>query len=158
MALAIQLSRNRQAIIDDEDFEKLNKYKWYISTKGYAIAHTWKNGKRTTMTMHRIIMKSPTRGQIDHKNNDKLDNQKINLRLCNTSQNKANSLKHHNNKSGYKGVNWHKRDKIWYASICLNYKKYSLGYFKNKIEAAKAYDKRALELFGEFANLNFKRI
>lgn len=93
--------------------------------------------------------------QIDHKNRIRDDNRFINLRLATEDQNQSNSGKHKNNTSGYKGVFWKKRNKKWYAQIRKDKKDYHLGYFIDPIEAAKTYDKKAFDLFGEFAYLNF---
>jgi len=93
--------------------------------------------------------------QIDHKHNIKDDNRINELRLATQSQNSANRSKTKNNKSGYKGVRWHKQHKKWYAEIMKDYKRYFIGLFNDPIEAAKAYDKKALELFGKYAYLNF---
>ncbi|WP_252233758.1 HNH endonuclease [Clostridium sp. ZS1] len=82
--------------------------------------------------MHRFIMNPPSNKLIDHINGNKLDNRKCNLRIVNKSQNAMNSKKPKNNTSGVKGVYWDKRSKKWEASIQVNMKKKSLGYFKNK--------------------------
>lgn len=92
--------------------------------------------------------------QVDHINGDGLDNRKSNLRICNGSQNRCNKGKPKNNTSGYKGVTWHTPNKKWVAQIAVNGKHSYIGSFKTKEEAAKAYNKKAKELHGEFARLN----
>jgi len=136
--------------LDDEDFEKCKKYKWYLSS-GYAISK--KNKK--TIYIHRFILDAPDSLQVDHKDRDKMNNQKSNLRLCTSSQNLMNKYTP-NGKSKYKGV--HLENNRFRARIELRdngkRKSYHLGYFLTEAEAALAYNVKAKELFGEFAYLN----
>lgn len=92
--------------------------------------------------------------EIDHINRKKDDNRWVNLRECTHAQNTRNSEKSKNNTSGYKGVCWNKRAKKWQAAICFKGKVKGLGHYNNKQDAAKAYNDKAKELFGEFAYLN----
>ena len=143
------------AIIDDEDFELVNKYTWSIGTYGYARRNIYiSKGKTTAISMHRLIMNAQKGQMVDHINGDKLDNRKSNLRFCNKAKNAMNCKVHKHNTSGYKGVAWHKQAKKWRAYIVLNDKQKSLGVFNSKEEAALAYNKAAIELFGEFAKVN----
>ena len=103
--------------------------------------------------MHRLIMDAQERQEIDHADGNGLNNQKDNLRFCTHSQNHMNR-KPTKGSSKYKGVSWHKAAKKWNARITLNKKTVSIGYFDSEIIAAKAYDEKAIELFGEFAKLN----
>lgn len=111
--------------------------------------------------LHRLIWLYhygyPIPREIDHKDGDTLFNNKIeNLRPCTTSQNMANQKElKSNNKSGYKGVYWRTRDRKWAAQIGKNKKIFDLGYYSSPEEAARAYDKEAIKLYGEFASLNF---
>jgi hypothetical protein len=107
--------------------------------------------------MHRIILNAPPHLVVDHINHNGLDNRKANLRLCTVAQNNQNTRPHANpNKlSKYKGVSLDKNRNLYIALIHRNKKNYYLGRFKNETDAAKAYDKKAAELFGEFAYLNF---
>jgi hypothetical protein len=111
--------------------------------------------KWKSVRMHRWILGLTNPTQIvDHKNGDGLDNRRANLRLCTTQTNAMNQRAGRKNKtSRYKGVSKHK-DGGWSALICHNYKSQYLGYFKSEIDAARAYDRKALELFGEFARIN----
>lgn len=101
--------------------------------------------------MHRQIMNSPTGLEVDHRDRDRLNNQRSNLRLATRSQNATNKSIQSNNTSGYRGVYWLKRDKKWLARVGINGKFINAGLFKDKRQAALAYNKKAIELFGEFA-------
>lgn len=92
--------------------------------------------------------------QIDHINNIRNDNRWINLRQCNQSQNCANTGKRKNNTSGFKGVYWSRNAKKWHASVRFKRKNFHLGYFNDKIDAAKAYNVAATKYFGKFAFQN----
>lgn len=155
----ISLTQGKYALVDDEDFERLNQHKWQVCKKGYCFyaqrSIQKSNGGWTTSPMHRQVMSAPPDMQVDHHNHNGLDNRKANLRLCTRSQQQHNQLSHKNTSSKYKGVCWYKLYKKWLASIRYMYKSYHLGYFYNEVEAAKAYDAKAKEIFGEFACLNF---
>ena len=150
----IKLTQGKYAIVDDEDFAYLNQWKWYFNNKGYAVKNNWENKKWKTIYMHRLIMNTLKKMETDHINGNKLDNRRCNLRICTKSQNQINSNVNIKNSSGYKGVCWHKDRNKWQVQIEFNGKKYYLGYFVDKIGAAKAYNQKAKELFGEFAYLN----
>jgi hypothetical protein len=94
---------------------------------------------------------------VDHINGNVLDNRKSNLRICTNAENCRNTGPYKNNKSGYRGVSWHKRDKEWRAQIKHNGKVIWISAHKDKEEAARARDTKALELQGEFAWLNFPK-
>ena len=155
----IPLTQGKFAIVDDNDFEELSKYKWHANKMGnsyYAKTSFGKNGtKRIRPSMHGLILKLKKPQEIDHINRDGLDNRKCNLRVCTRSQNQQNKRPQKQCTSKYKGVSWYEAGKKWRAFIMLKSKHYYLGGFNNEIECAKAYDKRAKELFGEFARTNF---
>jgi len=151
--MKIPLTQGRFALIDDGDFEKVSRYKWYFDKIGYAGANLpMIKGKRGTIRMHRLLMDFPKRSEIDHVNGNGLDNRKSNLRLCTHAQNIHNSKKRKDNTSGYFGVK--RNGNNWCATIWLNMKGISLGTYKTKREAALAYNKGALKYHGEFAKLN----
>ena len=146
--------------VDDEDYDELIKSNWQYNNRDgnvYAQRHETVNGKRTTIRMHRQIMKlTNPKIFIDHIDHDGLNNQKSNLRTCTNQQNARNTSSRPNSSSKYLGVIWEKRRNHWVARINPNKKLIYLGSFNNEEDAARAYDKKAFELFGEFANLNFK--
>ena len=151
----IDLTKGKRTIVDDEDFEELNKIKWYLSSSGYAT-----NKTRNLIRMHRLVINTPIGMFTDHKNRNRLDNRKENLRICTKSQNGMNA-KHRkkiNDSIQLKGVYRMNSSKHpFYARIKLNKKDFYLGSFSSEKEAGLAYDKKALELFGEFAVLNFPK-
>lgn len=116
-----------------------------------------KRGKKktTTLFLHRTILSPPKKKVIDHIDHNGLNNKRSNLRICTVAQNTANKRKGKGS-SDFKGVSWHKRDQIWIATIHQKRKQLHLGYFNDELEAAKAYDKAAKDLWGEFAKLNFE--
>ncbi len=170
----IELTQGKFSLVDDENYNWLNQYKWYANKKGntyYAKRQiTIRSGnkqknikqKQKMILMHREIVERKLNRQlrkdedIDHINGDGLDNTEKNLRICDSSKNGGNRKKQKGTTSIYKGVCFYKNSKKWMSSIELNQKQKHLGYFNNEIDAAKAYDKAAKELFGEFARLNFE--
>ena len=155
----IALTKNQVALVDDEDFERLNIYKWYVS-QGSKTKYSYAKNSAVG-SMARFIMNCPSNKLVDHKNHNTLDNQRHNLRICGKRENKQNAKLHNNSSSQYKGICWNKRQNAWTARIKLSnifgesFSKF-LGYFEDEIEAAKAYDRAAKEEFSDFALLNFK--
>lgn len=156
--LEIPTTLGKTFIIDDEDLDLISQYKWhaYEHRNTYYVSTNVKtNGKWTTVGMPTIIMKAKDRKQLDHKNGNGLDNRKENLRYCSSSQNSQN--RHGGfGTSPFKGVHWHKPIGKWCSRIGYEGSRIILGYFASEEDAARAYDSKAKELFGEFANLNFK--
>ena len=158
----IPLTQGKYAIVDPEDYERLNKYKWYVSKGGstfYAARCLWDpvNKKKHTIKMHREILKPPHPLVVDHINRNGLDNRKANLRPATKSQNTINRpcIKQKGAHSKYLGVTWQKSNKKWQAQIRANGKHRVIGYFEDETEAAKAYDRAAKLYHKEFAVLNF---
>jgi len=135
------------ALVDDEDFDKVNKFRWSITNNGYALK------KSGTRQMHRLILNTPKGKDTDHINGNKLDNRRENLRVVTRSENNANQKINKNNTSGYKGVSWNRNLQYWTANIKVN-RKHFVKYFKTKREAAIGYNKMMIKNFGEFALLN----
>lgn len=150
----IPLTRGKVAIVDDGDFPELSKHKWYARIgrhKPYAV----RTGSRNEIIrMHRVIMNAPDGLEVDHISGDTLDNRRANLRICTRGQNAAN-IPSNRNKNGFKGV--HKSYRKFHAKISCKRVRYHLGPHTTPEEAARTYDRKAIELFGEFASLNFPR-
>lgn len=131
-------------LISPEDEELIKKYKWHNS-HGYAAG--WVEGKKTRM--HHLILGKPTKGMVvDHINRNSLDNRRENLRFATKEQNSQNAEKRKNKQ--YFGICFSKREQKW-KSFC---QRYSLGNYKNPLDAALVYDKCAYLLFGEHAKTN----
>ncbi len=105
--------------------------------------------------MHREILNTPDGFVTDHINGNGLDNREANLRVCTREQNKQNSVKRTKTSSKFKGVDWYKPYKKWRVRITFEKKPMHIGLYDDEVKAAQAYDQKAIELFGEFANLNF---
>lgn len=149
--MKIKLSNGKHSIIDNEDLEKIIKYKWFFDGR-YAKTHVKIEEKRKILYMHRIILEGK---EIDHINGDKLDNRKCNLRVCDRSLNNLNKNSQKNSLSKFKGAyKHHGKIKKWRSAIGFLGKSLHLGTFFTEIEAAQAYNKKAVELYGEFAKLN----
>lgn len=155
----IPLTQGKFAQVDDEDFDWLSQWKWYAQKGGktyYAVRCSRKCGVKEFVKMHRLILRLTDRKiKGDHEDLDGLNNQKTNLRPCTQSQNLMNRGAPRNSVSGIKGVYWCKKRNNWRAKVKKDQKSYYLGRFNCKDEAGKAYDRKAKELFGEFATLNF---
>lgn len=151
----IALTQGKVALVDAADYEWLNQWKWCFK-QGRAERHAPSdNGYRRSLLMHRVILGDIDGMCVDHINHDPLDNRRANLRLCTKAENSRNRSRQRNSSSQYLGVGWHKANRKWIAEIRINGKSGYLGSFDNEIDAAKAYDKAARELHGEFANPNF---
>lgn len=158
MVKYIKLSQGKEAIVDDEEYDKLNKYKWYYS-HGYAVRNVRVDeNKRKSVRMHRVIADTPKDKFTDHINGNKLDNRKSNLRNVNNAQNTKNAEKRASATSKYKGVFYFKRRNDvhgkWAARIQNDGKSIRLGYFDSEISAALAYNDAAIKYHKEYARLN----
>jgi len=147
----IWLTQGKYTIVDNDDYEFLNQFKWYYSTSGTGYAIGLVNNKRTPM--HRLLMNEPDGKHIDHANGNGLDNSKKNLRICTAAQNQHNKRMLKNNKSGYKGVYKCNTRNRWVAQFrgenILKRK-----HCRTLEQAAKCYDDWAEEFAGEFAKTN----
>ncbi len=149
----IPLSQGKFAIVDDEDYDFLSQWRWYLSHYGYAVRSV--SGERNKkIYMHREIKKA-VGGDVDHVNGSKLDNRKSNLRTANRSQNLSNVGKRRiKSTSKFKGLSWDRRVNKWQVRICKNYKMIYVGTFSSEEDAALAYNVAALKHHGEFSRLN----
>jgi hypothetical protein len=128
-------------------------------TGGYLFVVLMVAGNRHTMKIHKLLQSTFMEDKtacIDHKNGIKTDNRLGNLRLCTQQQNTFNRKKGKGTSSIFKGVDFHKHSRKWRARIRHNDKLIHLGLSVNEKDAALAYNKKALELFGKFAKLNFE--
>jgi|SRR3990167_679890 len=150
----IPLTKGKFAIVDDEDFPRVNKYKWCYD---HEYARAYIGGGRQNpvyVYLHRLVLNCTPGQMIDHKNRNKLDCRKINLRTCSKSQNAVNSFLRKDNTSGFRGVSYHNLEHKYKAKIVVNQKVIHLGTFSDPIEAAMAFNKAAKSYRGEFAVLN----
>jgi hypothetical protein len=150
----IPLTKGLHALVDAADAEWLSKYKWHALVTENGVYAARSAGPKTIL-MHREIMQPPPGMQVDHKELDSLDNRRENLRVCTPEQNCYNT-RSHGGVSGFKGVTPH-RDK-WEAKISIRGETLHLGLYDDPVEAAKVRDRKALELQGPFAYLNFPEI
>lgn len=156
--IEIPLTQGKVALIDDEDFARVSKHKWYAEKsrdgrRWYAATSVrTAEGKKTTIKMHRYI-KGITDRKIDcdHRDLNGLNNQRSNLRVATRAQNMQNTRVKSNSSSGLKGVVLHKTSGLWMARIRSNGKSVLLGFFKTAELGHEAYCKAAKELHGEFA-------
>ena len=143
----IKLTNGQKILVSNKDYTYLKQWKWGI-TGGHACR---------TVYLHRVVLER--RGivdakQVDHRNGNKLNNCRSNLRPATNQQNAFNQRLPKNNTSGFKGVSWSRQRKKWKAYIVKDRKQICLGFFKYKIQAARAYNKAAKKYYGKFAKLN----
>lgn len=150
----IPLTQGKVALVDDEDFEELSKYRWHYERVWHGEEYARCSvGKRKTM--HQMIMRTPVGMQTDHRDHNGLNNQKSNLRICTVSENQSNRLKQQGRySSDYLGVTWRSKEQKWVAQIRTGGRLQNLGFFVGEAEAAAAYNEAAQRLHGEFARLN----
>lgn len=136
--------------IDKDDHELFNKYNWCMDKDGYLNSRTY--GKY--VTLHRLLLGAVRGQEIDHIDRNATNNCRNNLRFCSKQQNQANQKLSKYGSSRYRGVSFCKATNKWAAMIMVNYKCIRLGRFSTQEEAAVAYNKKAKEVFGEFAYQN----
>jgi hypothetical protein len=148
----IPLTRGKFALVSAADYEWLSKHRWSCRGGGNPYAARFEHGK--VVWMHREIMKTPPGMVCDHMDGNGLNNLPWNLRNCRHEDNVHNLSKAAHGTSIYKGVWRDKETGKYHAKICHRGRRYWLGTFVEEIDAARAYDHKAVELFGEFARLN----
>jgi len=152
----IPLTQGKFALVDDEDFEFINRRKWHIlKGKNTCYAITTKGIFPKAILMHRLILEASPEMQVDHIDGNGLNNTRANLRLCESRENQRNHRLYSTSTTGFKGVSAFR--KKFKANIGFDNKQIFIGLFETPEEAARAYDKLALEYFGEFASLNFPK-
>lgn len=158
----IPLTRGMVALVDDQDYEDLAKFRWYAAKQTsrdkvlfYARRKVRKivgNQRQQAILMHRCLLICD--GAVDHKDGDGLNNQRDNLRSATGTLNLANQRHRVGGSSKWKGVVWHKRCRKWQAQVFNGGDSHYLGLFAEEADAAQAYNFKAEELFGEFARSN----
>lgn len=154
----IKLTKGYVAIVDDEDFDYLSQFLWHARVNKTNVYAATRINKKYTY-MHRFLMNPKEKFWVDHKDQNSLNNQKNNLRICTPTENSRNS-RSKRLKNKYKGIYYSKdkkRIKRWVAQINTGFKVINLGRYLTPEEAAIAYDKAAIKYFGEFASVNFKK-
>jgi len=147
----VPLSQGLFATVDTADYKEVSKYKWSALRYGKKVYAQARINGRTVM-MHRFLMRPRKGYQVDHKDGNGLNNCRGNLRECTPGQNQANHGPH-DGTSRFVGVS--RRRNRWYAQIRHGGKVYHLGSYADEVEAAKARDRKAVELHGPYAYLNF---
>ena len=151
----IPLTQGYFAQVDDEDFDRINQWSWYHDSGGYAARDETHDYHKKHIFMQNEIMCVTVK--LDHADRNRLNNCKFNLRVCTHHGNMGNSKIRTDNTSGFRGVSFRKDSGKWVAQIVNMYERIYLGLYATPEEAACAYDRKALEIYGEFAYLNFPR-
>jgi hypothetical protein len=154
-----------KVLIDDEDYERVNKYRWHLDRPYFRRTGNFYfktrpsiDGTRHTWALHHFIFGTPAKGMcLDHVNRNTLDNRKSNFRFATHQQNKYNQKCRKDSTSGYKGVSIQTHCQKYVVRIVYDRKRHSLGTYSDSIEAAKVYDRKAIEVYGEFACTNFPK-
>jgi hypothetical protein len=151
----IKLTKGECALVDDDDFEKINQWKWSLNDdiQKYPVRRQKIDGKYKKVWLHRFIMETPNNMECDHINRNTLDNRKSNLRNCTRSENQRNTL-YKKNKCGFRGVSFKNKINKWQAEIQLDNKQIYLGVFESPELAAKAYNIAANKYHANFKTLN----
>ena len=138
----------RHILVSDRDWHNFSRQSWYIDNYGYAA-----NGNRKKM--HKLLVECDDKTKvIHHINSNTLDNRRENLAAVSRTVNAHQKKKKTNATSKYFGVCFLNALKKWEVKVHKDGQKYYLGRFENEKDAAKAYNEKAKELFGQFANLN----
>jgi len=160
----ILLNKGLVSLVDDTDYERISRYKWSAKKDGktyYAYRRVHIRGKVQQIAMHRDILDTPKGVQVNHLDWNGLNNQRHNILNCDASAN-CQYVRARSN-TGYLGVSKHiststngTKHTYYTADIKRNHEAFRLYHGKDVLEAARAYDAKARELYGEFANVNFK--
>ncbi len=149
--------QGKKIIVDDEDLRILKDYKWTMLKTGYLCRCVKVDHRKYECRLfHRMIMNAPKGMQVDHINCNPLDNRRSNLRICTSKQNSMNRkhLVGRKYKGVYRAIRPWGLKKEWVSRLHHQGKMLHLGYFSSEIEAAKAFNEKAIKLRGSFAVLN----
>lgn len=158
--MQIPLSKGHFALVDEADYPLVSRFKWSYDKNGYVVRRMPVAPKRyKKISLHRWLLNAQPGQIVDHADGNPLNNTRTNLRLCNGSQNSVNRRRQPSrvgrSASRYRGARKELNSKNWGAMITCKGKRIYLGSYPTEEDAAKAYDAKAIELFGEFAVLNF---
>jgi hypothetical protein len=146
----VPLGEGFYTYVDAADYEWLGRWTWH-QRGGYACRYE----KAKLIFMHRQIMQPPQGMVVDHKNQNKLDNTRANLWVCTPGDNVRNRRKRIGTSSRFRGVSFGRACGKWIVAIGFEGRLIHAGHFTDELEAARAYDRKAVELLGEDARLNF---
>ncbi len=158
----VPLNHGKEALIDVADLPRVAAHRWYVACEDgrwrAQRGERVEEGGRTRVRIIRMasfILGAPPGVHVAHVNGDGLDNRRANLRLSTPREDGARRRLNRNNTSGYRGVSWHAPLGKWRAGIVRRPLKLHIGYYATAEEAARAYDDKARELFGDGAYQNF---
>jgi len=149
----IPLAEGSYTYVDAADYQWLSRWRWHTTSGGYPA----RAGKGKQIFMHREIMQPPEGKLVDHQDGNKANNCRFNLRVCSHKENRGNMRKQMGTYSRFKGVSYDKRRDKYFAQCDFGGGHRWLGFFDDEVEAARAYDRAAVEECGEFAWVNFPR-
>jgi hypothetical protein len=141
---------DQYALVDDDNFDRLNIFRWYALNNGNTTYALRRAGRKTILMHTQIIV--TTKPLTDHINHNGLDNRRVNLRGVTHSENMHNRKLNINSSTGLKGVSRWKS--LYRAEIRANKARYHLGYYSTAVEAAAAYNAASLLLHGDFGLRN----
>jgi hypothetical protein len=153
LCVLLPLTQEKFALADKADTDLIlsTGAPWHAIRRPSGAWYAASGASPNRVYLHQLIagVKAP-----DHANRDGLDNRRVNLRVATPSQNNINHGLSSDNTSGYKGVSWQTSARKWRAQIGVEGEHIYLGLFEDPAQAARAYNRAALEHFGEFAWLN----
>ncbi len=147
----LSLANGQFVLVDAADYEWLSRYRWTMHGGGYAA----RREKGRTIFMHREIMHAPPGRVVDHSDGCRQNNYRSNLRVCTRQENIQNRPKRCDSGSRFKGVVFHKLRRKWFGQAYREGEHFRTPLFADEADAARAYDRLAVELFGLFADVNF---
>lgn len=136
---------------DLDDLPIVESRRWYVDKNGYLTSSYYYLGQLRIVRFHRIVARAKPGQWVDHRDKNRSNNRKQNLRCCSYSENNRNRGLYSTNTSGVAGIHFDKKRKRWIASITYNSKRIFIGRFCDKEDAIIARLETEVELFGEFA-------